>query len=155
MQDPDRPRQFTHRTQLISLLPTPTPLVLLDRGGKSGVPRPSKTFIKEADPTGPFFLGEQYSMVDIMLTPWLLRGSRSLTISRKASWGFRRRAKEAKMRRCGLGGGNGQRRWRRGRVCRTHCLRGSSIFRRISAMQKIRHSEVSKATRSRRITRGM
>ena len=32
-----------------------------------------KTFITEADPTGPFFLGEQYSMVDIMLTPWLVR----------------------------------------------------------------------------------
>jgi len=32
-----------------------------------------KTFIKEADPEGPFFLGEQYSMIDIMLTPWLVR----------------------------------------------------------------------------------
>lgn len=32
-----------------------------------------KTFIKEADPTGPFFLGEQFSMVDVMLAPWLCR----------------------------------------------------------------------------------
>ncbi len=32
-----------------------------------------KTFIKEADPEGPFFLGKQFSMVDIMLAPWLCR----------------------------------------------------------------------------------
>lgn len=32
-----------------------------------------KTFIVEADEEGPFFLGKQYSMVDVMLTPWLVR----------------------------------------------------------------------------------
>lgn len=32
-----------------------------------------KTFIKEADPEGPFFLGERFSMVDVMLAPWLCR----------------------------------------------------------------------------------
>lgn len=32
-----------------------------------------KIFIKAADPTGPFFLGDQISMVDIMLAPWLVR----------------------------------------------------------------------------------
>ena len=32
-----------------------------------------KIFIREADGDGPYFLGQQYSMVDIMLTPWLLR----------------------------------------------------------------------------------
>jgi glutathione S-transferase len=32
-----------------------------------------KTFIKEADPDGPFFLGPTFSMVDIALAPWLVR----------------------------------------------------------------------------------
>jgi glutathione S-transferase len=32
-----------------------------------------KTFIKEADEQGPFFLGERFSMVDVMLAPWLCR----------------------------------------------------------------------------------
>ncbi|KIX03949.1 uncharacterized protein Z518_07502 [Rhinocladiella mackenziei CBS 650.93] len=32
-----------------------------------------KTFIREADPEGPFFLGERFSLVDIMLAPWLCR----------------------------------------------------------------------------------
>lgn len=32
-----------------------------------------KTFVKEADPEGPFFLGKQFSMVDVMLAPWLCR----------------------------------------------------------------------------------
>ncbi|EXJ92952.1 glutathione S-transferase [Capronia epimyces CBS 606.96] len=32
-----------------------------------------KTFVQEADPTGPFFLGDQFSMVDVMLAPWLCR----------------------------------------------------------------------------------
>lgn len=32
-----------------------------------------KTFIREADPKGPFFLGSQFSMVDVMLAPWLCR----------------------------------------------------------------------------------
>jgi len=32
-----------------------------------------KTFIKEADPEGPFFLKEGFSMVDVMLAPWLCR----------------------------------------------------------------------------------
>jgi len=32
-----------------------------------------KTFIKEADPDGPFFLGPTFSMVDIALAPWLIR----------------------------------------------------------------------------------
>lgn len=32
-----------------------------------------KTFVKEADATGPFFLGERFSMVDVMLAPWLCR----------------------------------------------------------------------------------
>ena len=32
-----------------------------------------KTFIREADPTGPFWTGTDISMVDIMLAPWLLR----------------------------------------------------------------------------------
>ncbi|OAP54836.1 hypothetical protein AYL99_11284 [Fonsecaea erecta] len=32
-----------------------------------------KTFIKECDPQGPFFLGERFSLVDIMLAPWLCR----------------------------------------------------------------------------------
>lgn len=32
-----------------------------------------KTFIREADPTGPFFLGSEFSMVDVMLAPWLCR----------------------------------------------------------------------------------
>ncbi|KAL2428450.1 hypothetical protein ABEF91_008615 [Exophiala dermatitidis] len=32
-----------------------------------------KTFVAEADPEGPFFLGDQFGMVDIMLAPWLCR----------------------------------------------------------------------------------
>lgn len=32
-----------------------------------------KTFTKELDPQGPFFLGERFSMVDVMLAPWLCR----------------------------------------------------------------------------------
>jgi len=32
-----------------------------------------KTFIREADPEGPYFLGQRFSMVDIMLAPWLCR----------------------------------------------------------------------------------
>ena len=32
-----------------------------------------KTFIKEADAEGPFFLGQQFSMVDLMLAPWMER----------------------------------------------------------------------------------
>lgn len=32
-----------------------------------------KTLVTEADSEGPFFLGEQFSMVDIMLAPWLVR----------------------------------------------------------------------------------
>lgn len=32
-----------------------------------------KAFIKEADEEGPFFLGKRFSMVDVMLTPWLVR----------------------------------------------------------------------------------
>ena len=32
-----------------------------------------KTFIREADPSGPYFLGEKFSMVDVMLAPWLCR----------------------------------------------------------------------------------
>ena len=32
-----------------------------------------KTWIKEADPTGPFFMGEQFSMADIALAPWGVR----------------------------------------------------------------------------------
>jgi len=32
-----------------------------------------KTFVKEMDPTGPFFLGERFSMVDVCLAPWLIR----------------------------------------------------------------------------------
>lgn len=32
-----------------------------------------KTFVKECSSSGPFFLGQQFSMVDIMLAPWLCR----------------------------------------------------------------------------------
>ncbi|EXJ54328.1 glutathione S-transferase [Cladophialophora yegresii CBS 114405] len=32
-----------------------------------------KTFVEALDPQGPFFLGERFSMVDIMLAPWLCR----------------------------------------------------------------------------------
>jgi glutathione S-transferase len=32
-----------------------------------------KTFIQACDPTGPYFLGESFTMVDIMLAPWLCR----------------------------------------------------------------------------------
>lgn len=32
-----------------------------------------KTFTKELDPSGPYFLGDRFSMVDIMLAPWLCR----------------------------------------------------------------------------------
>jgi glutathione S-transferase len=32
-----------------------------------------KTFTQACDPTGPFFLGERFSMVDVMLAPWLCR----------------------------------------------------------------------------------
>lgn len=32
-----------------------------------------RSFIKEADPDGPWFLGEQISLVDISLAPWALR----------------------------------------------------------------------------------
>ena len=32
-----------------------------------------KTFTKELDAQGPFFLGERFSMVDVMLAPWLCR----------------------------------------------------------------------------------
>ena len=32
-----------------------------------------KTFIKEASPSGPFFIGSEISMPDIMLAPWLVR----------------------------------------------------------------------------------
>lgn len=32
-----------------------------------------KTFIREADAEGPFFLGSRFSMVDVMLAPWLCR----------------------------------------------------------------------------------
>jgi len=32
-----------------------------------------KTFIREADPEGPFFFGGEFSIVDVMLAPWLCR----------------------------------------------------------------------------------
>jgi glutathione S-transferase len=32
-----------------------------------------KTWIKEADPTGPYFMGEGFSMADIALAPWAVR----------------------------------------------------------------------------------
>lgn len=32
-----------------------------------------KTFIREADPEGPFFLGREFGIVDVMLAPWLCR----------------------------------------------------------------------------------
>ncbi|CAM6085034.1 unnamed protein product [Calypogeia fissa] len=32
-----------------------------------------RTFITEADEEGPFFLGKEFSMVDVMLAPWLVR----------------------------------------------------------------------------------
>jgi glutathione S-transferase len=32
-----------------------------------------KTWIKEADPTGPYFAGEQFSMADVALAPWAVR----------------------------------------------------------------------------------
>jgi glutathione S-transferase len=32
-----------------------------------------KTFTKQLDPKGPFFLGQRFSMVDLMLAPWLCR----------------------------------------------------------------------------------
>ena len=32
-----------------------------------------KTWIKEADPTGPYFLGKEFSMADVALAPWGVR----------------------------------------------------------------------------------
>jgi len=32
-----------------------------------------KTFTKQLDPEGPFFLGQRFSMVEVMLAPWLCR----------------------------------------------------------------------------------
>lgn len=108
------------------------------------------TFIKAADPTGPFFLGTEFSLVDVTLAPWV---ARIFLLDHYKEGGFG--APEDGQ------GGNDQEAWKRWKTYTDAVLARKSVQETLSEPQQYidvykryaedkTNSEVGQATRSGR-----